>query len=70
MQLGAAADRFQNRVVVVVQAGMDHYPETDLLRVIPMADHQAGSFEFDLLRELVRVEMIEVSAFGSVSSPM
>lgn len=70
LQLGAAADRFRNRVAVVVQAGMDHYPETDLLRVIPIADHQAGLFEFDLLRELVRVKMIEVSAFGGVSSPM
>ena len=67
LQLGAAADRFKNRVAVAVQAGMDHYPETDFLRVIPITDHEAEGFEFDLLRELLRVEMIEVSLFGNVS---
>ena len=67
LQLGAAADRFENRVAVAVQAGMDHYPETDFLQVIPIADHEAEGFEFDLLRELIRVKMIEVSVFGNVS---
>ena len=67
LQLGAAADRFKNRVAVAVQAGMDHYPETDFLQVVPIADHEAEGFEFDLFRELIRVEMIKVSVFGNVS---
>ena len=67
LQLGAAADRFENRVAVAVQAGMNHYPETDFLQVIPIADHEADGFEFDLLREILRVKMIEVSVFRNVS---
>lgn len=61
MQLGAAFDRFRDRVVKIVGPDVDQDVQTDGIQTIRIQDERREHFELDLLRELHRTGMIAIS---------
>ena len=61
LQLGAAVDRFRDRVVMIVGTDGDHFLQTVRVQRVHVDGEDAGKFEMDLLRGLIGAEMMVVS---------
>ena len=61
LQLGAAVERFKERVVMVVGTDSDHFLQTVRIRRVHVENEDSGKFELDLLRGLVSAEMMVLS---------
>ena len=64
LQLGAAVDRFKDRVVMVVGPDGDHFLQTARIQRVHVDGDDSGRFELDLLRGLLNAEMMVVSIPG------
>ena len=67
LQLGAAVDRFKDRVVMVVGSDGDHFLQTVRVQRVHVDGEDSGKFELDLLRGLLSAEMMVVSIPSHIS---
>ena len=61
LQLGAAVDRYNDQVVMVVGPESDHFLQTIRIHRVYTESEDSGKFELDLLQVLVTADMMLVS---------
>ena len=67
LQLGAAVQRFRDRVVMVVGPESDHFLQTVRIQRVHVENDDSDRFELDLLRRLVSAKMMVLSIPGRSS---